>query len=74
MGRLEHEDAATQLTHAAHGLGTLEHEDAYAQLQIPVELTSPDVANLVAAMLKTPQGMAQAVVLGEIINRPTDRW
>ena len=46
----------------------------YSQLQIPVELTLPDVANLVAAMLKTPQGMAQAVVLGEIINRPTDRW
>ncbi|MFP6753440.1 MAG: hypothetical protein VB855_17285 [Pirellulaceae bacterium] len=74
VGRLEREDAATQLTHAAHDLGQLEHEDAYSQLQIPVELTSPDVANLVAAMMKTPQGMAQAVVLGEIINRPTDRW
>jgi len=74
VGRLEREDAATQLTHAAHDLGQLEHEDAYSQLQIPVELTSPDVANLVAAMMKTPQGMAQAVVLGEIMNRPTDRW
>tara|TARA_B100000809_G_C14865647_1_gene433580 strand:+ start:162 stop:617 length:456 start_codon:yes stop_codon:yes gene_type:complete len=74
VGRLEREDAATQLTHAGHDLGQLGHEDAYSQLQIPVELTSPNVAKLVAAMMKTPQGMAQAVVLGEIMNRPTDRW
>ena len=74
VGRLEHEGAAEQLAHAAHDLGQLEHEDAYEQLQIPVETISPDFAKLVATMLKTPQGMAQAVVLGEIINRPTDRW
>ena len=74
VGRLEREDATEQLTHAAHGLGQLDHEDAYSQLKIPVELASPDLAKLVASMLKSPQGMAQAVVLGEIINRPTDRW
>ena len=74
VGQLEHEGAAEQLAHAAHDLGRLEHEDAYEQLHIQAETPPPDYAKLIASMLKTPQGMAQAVVLGEIINRPTDRW
>jgi len=74
VGRLGHEDTATQLAHAAHDLEQLEHEDPYAQLQIPVDLPSPDIAAEIISLLKTPRGMAQAVLLSEIIDRPTHRW
>ena len=74
VGRLEHKDAATQLAHGAYDLGQLEHEDAYSQLQIPVDLPSPDIAAEIISLLKTPRGMAQAVLLSEIIDRPTHRW
>ena len=74
VGRLEREDAATQQAHTGHDLGQLDHEDAAEQLHLS---TGPNVVNLaaeIAEMLKTPQGMARAVLLGEIINRPIDRW
>lgn len=74
VGRLEYEDAATQQAHAAHDLGQLEHEDANEQLHIQSGPAAVDLAAEVAEMLKTPQGMAKAVLLAEIINRPTDRW
>ena len=74
VGRLEQEDAATQQAHAGHDLGRLDHEDAAEQLHIPTGPKAVNLAAEVVEMLKTPQGMARAVLLGEIINRPTDRW
>ena len=78
VGRLEREDAETQLTHAAHDLGQLGHENVYEQLHISEEQDSPDItADLAAdiiALLKTRRGMVQAVLLSEIIDRPTHRW
>lgn len=38
----------------------------------PVETKSP--AAQIAALLASPDGVRQAVVLNEILNRPTDRW
>ena len=74
VGRLEHEDAATQLGHDSHRLGQLDHEDLSEQLGIPEGPPSQSLAAEIASMMKTPRGMAQAVLLAEIINRPTDRW
>ena len=74
VGRLEHEDAATQQAHAGHELGRLDHEDAAEQLHLSAGPKAVNLAAEIAEMLKTPQGMAQAILLAEIINRPTDRW
>jgi hypothetical protein len=74
VGRLEHEDAATQQAHTGHELGRLDHEDAAEQLHLSTDSKAVNLAAEIAEMLKTPQGMAQAVLLAEIINRPTDRW
>ena len=38
----------------------------------PVETKSP--AAQIAALLASADGVRQAVVLNEILNRPTDRW
>ena len=74
VGRLEHENAATQQAHARHQLGSLGHEDINEQLQLSTGPKAVNLAAEIAEMLKTPEGMAQAVLLAEIINRPTDRW
>jgi hypothetical protein len=74
VGRLKHEDAATQQAHAGHELGRLAHEDAAEQLHLSAGPKAVNLAAEIAEMLKTPQGMAQAILLAEIINRPTDRW
>ena len=74
VGRLEHEDAATQLGHGSHRLGQLDHEDLSEQLGVTTSPLSRSLAEEIASMMKTPRGMAQAVLLAEIINRPTDRW
>ena len=74
VGRLEQEDAVTQQAHARHDLGQLAHEDVAEQLHLSTGPAAVDLAAEVAEMLKTPQGMARAVILGEIINRPIDRW
>jgi hypothetical protein len=74
VGRLEQEDAATQLGHGSHRLGQLDHEDLSEQLGITTSPLSRSLAAEIASMMKTPRGMAQAVLLAEIINRPTDRW
>jgi len=45
---------------------------AAAQPAAPDETKSP--AAQIAALLASPDGVRQAVVLNEILNRPTDRW
>lgn len=57
-----------------HDLGRLGDKSAAATSQptAPVETKSP--AAQIAAMLASPDGVRQAVVLNEILNRPTDRW
>jgi hypothetical protein len=56
-----------------HNLGTLAtRESTPGQQVVAVLATSP--AEEIAALLATPQGMQQAIVLGEIMRRPTDRW
>ena len=56
-----------------HSLGKLSAREATPAEQVAVALaTTP--ASEVAALLATPQGMQQAVVLSEILQRPTDRW
>jgi hypothetical protein len=56
-----------------HALGKLASRDATPAQQVVATLaTTP--AEDIAALLATPQGMQQAIVLGEIMRRPTDRW
>lgn len=56
-----------------HNLGKLAAREATPAEQVVVALaTTP--AEDIAALLATPQGMQQAVVLSEIMRRPTDRW
>ena len=52
-----------------HEVGTLDHQEAAA-----VEMThSP--AEEISEMLRTPQGMRNAIILGEILTRPDfDNW
>lgn len=56
-----------------HALGKLAAREATPAEQVASALaTTP--ASEIAALLATPQGMQQAVVLSEILQRPTDRW
>lgn len=60
-----------------HQLGSLrsrsldqqQNDDGYG----PVVL-APSSADELVAMLSTPQGMRQAILMNEILSRPTDRW
>jgi hypothetical protein len=56
-----------------HALGTLAAREANAGTQVAAALVATPAEDL-AALLATPQGMQQAIVLGEILRRPTDRW
>ncbi len=52
-----------------HTIGTL------AESAAPVELVPIDTpASQIAAMLASPEGVRQAIILNEILNRPSDRW
>lgn len=55
-----------------HELGSLASRPSAA----PVEPTPqpPSPATQIAAMLANPDGVRQAVILNEILHRPTDRW
>jgi hypothetical protein len=57
-----------------HELSRLGDKSAVATSQpsTPVETKSP--AAQIAAMLASSDGVRQAVVLNEVLNRPTDRW
>jgi hypothetical protein len=54
-----------------HTVGTLASEAADVAL-VPVTQDTP--AAQIAAMLANPEGVRQAIVLNEIMQRPTDRW
>jgi hypothetical protein len=53
-----------------HSVGTLAGSDA-AQ---PAALQRETPASQIAAMLANPEGVRQAVILNEILRRPSDRW
>jgi hypothetical protein len=53
-----------------HSVGTLAGSDS-GQIAAPQQETP---ASQIAAMLANPQGVRQAVILNEILRRPSDRW
>jgi hypothetical protein len=56
----------------ANDLGTLKdthHEDAYEQRS-----DENLVAGRLASLLTNPEGVREAIILSEILNRPIDRW
>ncbi len=55
-----------------HKLGKLASQRDSNQPDQPVAVDSP--AAQIAAMLADPAGVRQAIVLSEILNRPSDRW
>jgi hypothetical protein len=55
-----------------HTVGTLTASTVSASESVPVARDTP--ASQIAAMLANPDGVRQAVVLNEVLSRPTDRW
>jgi hypothetical protein len=55
-----------------HSVGTLASEMAAEVALVPVARDTP--AAQIAAMLSNPDGVRQAIVLNEVLQRPTDRW
>jgi hypothetical protein len=55
-----------------HTVGTLAGTAVSSAELTPVERETP--ASQIAAMLASPEGVRQAIVLNEILQRPTDRW
>jgi hypothetical protein len=54
-----------------HSVGTLTGSAAPPPTE-PVAVDTP--ASQIAAMLASPEGVRQAIVVNEILRRPTDRW
>jgi hypothetical protein len=62
-----------------HRVGTLAGGDAaqaapVTDVQTTVVTDAPSAAAAFAMLLRTPQGMQQAIVASEILARPEDRW
>ena len=55
-----------------HSVGTLAGSTVSETELVPVARVTP--ASQIAAMLANPDGVRQAVILNEVLNRPTDRW
>jgi hypothetical protein len=55
-----------------HTVGTLAGSMVPETELVPVPRETP--ASQIAAMLANPEGVRQAIVLNEVLNRPTDRW
>jgi len=56
-----------------HTLGTL--SSAVSSTEPPPSMpATPNAAAQIAAMLANPEGVRQAILLNEIMNRPSDRW
>ena len=60
-------------------VGTLEGDTPESagpmtDVQTAVVTDAPSAAAAFAELLRTPQGMRQAIVLGEILAPPRDRW
>ena len=73
--RVIDEDRQFDVQHKAkfdHTVGTLTGQTGSPTELEPVASTSP--AGQIAAMLASPEGVRQAVVLNEILQRPSDRW
>ena len=56
-----------------HQLGTLEQTAASTAYETRAADTSSPAAQI-AAMLASPEGVRQAIVVNEILRRPVDRW
>jgi len=57
-----------------HRVGTLRRSDTRAGAPSEETAETTSMAATFAELLRTPQGMRQAIVLGEILARPEDRW
>jgi hypothetical protein len=57
-----------------HKVGSLEERHAERMQQEQPETVAPTLAAQIAAMLTNPEGVRQAILLSEILRRPTDRW
>jgi hypothetical protein len=58
-----------------HQLGRLKDAGSRADGSAADEVVRPiSQAAVIAAMLRDPAGVKQAIVLGEILNRPEGRW
>ena len=58
-----------------HTVGTLTGSTVNAAEQAAAALSAAETpAAQIAAMLATPDGVRQAIVVNEILRRPTDRW
>lgn len=57
-----------------HQLGTLGGRQREAAENLRKELSRTTLADDLMKMLSSPAGVRQALVLSEILNRPTDRW
>jgi hypothetical protein len=55
-----------------HAVGTLASNTVSETELVPVARETP--ASQIAAMLANPDGVRQAIVLNEVLRRPTDRW
>jgi hypothetical protein len=56
-----------------HTIGTLAGQTTVSPVELtPAEPSSP--AGQIAAMLANPDGVRQAIILNEILRRPSDRW
>jgi hypothetical protein len=55
-----------------HTVGTLASDTVSAVELTPVARETP--ASQIASMLANPDGVRQAIVLNEVLSRPTDRW
>ncbi len=55
-----------------HAVGTLAESTVPSTDLVPVAPDTP--AAQIAAMLANPDGVRQAIVLNEVLRRPTDRW
>lgn len=57
-----------------HTLGSLAPRPASRASDQPAAPETATLAAQIAALLASPGGVRQAIVLNEILNRPTDRW
>lgn len=57
-----------------HAVGTLAGSSLSPAADQPAAAASPTPAAQIAAMLTSPDGVRQAIVINEILRRPSDRW
>jgi hypothetical protein len=75
MRRLEAARRAAAETHAP--LGSLRHDEPKQQAKTPLgtgKFFSGDPAQDLVRLLREPQGIQQAILLKEILDRPDHRW